>query len=345
MSRWRPKWGSKSPGKVGRFLHQAVAAPHRATPRLLVRLLEGRPLAARLGPLVELLSRQRFMLLAKVPQLLQPRMPQECARRTLRRRTKTFRTCPVAAHNCKKAAAGRAKGKARASKVLSGAVSAERREYEAATRLQVWWHQWMRRCVARRERQRMIQERLEEQQEREERAARAAAAAAALEAQEKARREADARREAELRAFRDRRSVVEVMCQGLPSYTMPWEEEPSELVAYLEQRGKGKYTAEWLLGRHSTKKAARRRYLELARKWHPDKWAQQGEASVAVATDLTKCLVLAYEQLMKDLPQESSAVSCEDDDEDREVCEFASWVGVSFVGMKEVYAERKGVKR
>eukprot|EP00747_Dinoflagellata_sp_TGD_P188332 gnl/TRDRNA2_/TRDRNA2_47202_c0_seq2.p1 gnl/TRDRNA2_/TRDRNA2_47202_c0~~gnl/TRDRNA2_/TRDRNA2_47202_c0_seq2.p1 ORF type:complete len:358 (-),score=76.62 gnl/TRDRNA2_/TRDRNA2_47202_c0_seq2:40-1020(-) len=244
-----------------------------------------------------------------------------------------------------KAAAGRAKGKARASKVLSGAVSAERREYEAATRLQVWWHQWMRRCVARRERQRMIQERLEEQQEREERAARAAAAAAALEAQEKARREADARREAELRAFRDRRSVVEVMCQGLPSYTMPWEEEPSELVAYLEQRGKGKYTAEWLLGRHSTKKAARRRYLELARKWHPDKWAQQGEASVAVATDLTKCLVLAYEQLMKDLPQESSAVSCEDDDEDREVCEFASWVGVSFVGMKEVYAERKGVKR
>ena len=47
-------------------------------------------------------------------------------------------------------------------------------------------------------------------------------------------------------------------------------------------------------------------------------------------------LVRAYEQLCIDLPR-APADNCaaEDDDETRECCEFASWVGVSFHGMED----------
>jgi len=87
------------------------------------------------------------------------------------------------------------------------------------------------------------------------------------------------------------------------------------------------------------------RYRQLARKWHPDKWSLQGEQSVAVATDVTKSLVLAYEWMNKNLPPDDLRVSCEDADEEAEVYEFASWVGIAFEGMFEVYKERKGVTR
>merc|ERR1712014_481821 len=132
----------------------------------------------------------------------------------------------------------------------------------------------------------------------------------------------------------------EQMCQGLPSHDMQWEENPSELSELLDQRSKN--YEQWI-GRHDTKKAARRHYLKLARRWHPDKWALQGDHCVAVATDVTKSLVSAYERAMKELPAEKTMISCEDEDEEREVFEFASWVGISFDGMFEVWKQRKGV--
>lgn len=183
--------------------------------------------------------------------------------------------------------------------------------------------------------------RQEEEHERARRASREAAEAQRRKAQEAKQREAEAKKEAQLRAFRDRRCAVEQMCQSLPSHHLPWEEDAQQLLALLDQKGDCG-AAQWL-GQHSTRRSARRQYLLLARKWHPDKWAMQGEQCVQVATDVTKHLVRAYETLMRELPKESGMVSCEDEDEDREVWEFASWVGVAFEGMHEVWKERKGV--
>merc|ERR1719401_920795 len=136
------------------------------------------------------------------------------------------------------------------------------------------------------------------------------------------------------------------MCQGLPSHIMPWEENAAELAELITAPAAGPLHEKWL-GTHKTRKAARKQYLLLARKWHPDKWSMQGEASVAVATDVTKCLVLAYEWMNKNLPPDDlrGPVSCDDEDEDAEVFEFASWVGIAFEGMSKVYKERRGVTR
>merc|ERR1719343_373253 len=119
---------------------------------------------------------------------------------------------------------------------------------------------------------------MEEEQCAAERA-REAKAAAAKEAQESARREADANREAQLRAHRERRCSAEQMCQGLPSHIMPWEESAAELLDLLAAPAAGAMYEKWL-GTHKTRKAARKQYLLLARKWHPDKWALQGDSCV-----------------------------------------------------------------
>merc|ERR1711971_1036891 len=100
---------------------------------------------------------------------------------------------------------------------------------------------------------------------------------------------------------------------GLPCQEMRWEVEPSELLRLLSSASVD--TALWL-GHQASRRKARRKYLELARRWHPDKWSLQGELCIAIATDVTKCLVHAYEQAMRDLPQDNDRVTCEDDDED-----------------------------
>lgn len=216
----------------------------------------------------------------------------------------------------------------------------------AVVRLQSAYRGHLGRILAARQRARLEQRRLDDEQEQEEQANREKAAAAAREAEATKKREAEkrrqAQREAQLRTMRDRRCTVEVMCQGLTRHEMAWEEEPSKL---LELTSECKH-ASWDLwiGDHATQRAARRKYLSLARRWHPDKWALQGEDSVAVATEITKHLVRAYEQAMRELPRDPAAVSCEDEDEEREVNEFASWVGISFEGMATIYNQRKGVK-
>lgn len=186
------------------------------------------------------------------------------------------------------------------------------------------------------------QQRLEEQFEREERAA----AAKKLEAQEAAKKEAEKRKkdtaDEKLRRLRERRCTIEAMCQSLPCQEMPWEEDAAELLGLLDALPQARY-ASWL-GQHASRRTARKRYLTLARRWHPDKWAMQGDHCTAAATEVTKCLVKAYEKAAKDLPADVDEwANCEDSDEDREVNEFASWVGISFVGMKEVWKERRGV--
>lgn len=188
---------------------------------------------------------------------------------------------------------------------------------------------------------RAAQMREEEEEERSVAARRQAAAAAKAAAEEEARMAEAARREAELRALRGRRCTAEQMLQGLPSERDAWEENADELLDLMEQPPGPSY-ARWL-GTHETKKSARWHYLQLARRWHPDKWAMQGVHCVALATEVTKCLVCAYDRAMKDLPADRGLVSCEDEDEEREVCEFASWIGISFKGMHEVWKERKGV--
>jgi len=189
-------------------------------------------------------------------------------------------------------------------------------------------------------RERLEQKRLEDEHDRKEKAKREAAAAAKREAQEAAKRKLEEQKESQLRAFRDRRNTVEIMCQSLPCQERPWEEDSGTLLSLLDNSSA--CNAEAWLGRHHSKKAARKQYLACARRWHPDKWSKQGEQSVAVATEVTKCLVRAYETTMKLLPPDCT-VSCEDDDEDRECYEFASWVGVAFDGMFDVWKERKGV--
>lgn len=225
----------------------------------------------------------------------------------------------------------------------AGPKSMDSRKVAAAIHLQAWFRGHLGRCYATRYRMRIEQRRLEERYEREEQARRQAAATAKREAEEAAKLEKERQKDARLRAYRDRRGAAELMCQALPSQTMPWEEDASKLLELLETSST--CNAEDWLGRQSSRRAARKQYLLLARKWHPDKWSMQGEASVAVATEVTKCLVRAYEWMNKNLPAEDFKVSCEDEDEEAEVFEFASWVGVAFEGMFKVYKERKGVTR
>lgn len=215
------------------------------------------------------------------------------------------------------------------------------RKVTAAVRLQAWFRGHLGRCLAVRHRLRVEERRLEERYETEERARREAAANAKLAAEEAARVEKERQKEARLRAYRDRRGAAELMCQALPSQTTSWEEDANELLKLLESSAAN--NAESWLGRQSSRRAARKQYLLLARKWHPDKWSMQGEASIAVATEVTKCLVCAYEWMKKNLPPDDLRVVCEDADEEAEVYEFASFVGIAFEGMFKVYAERRGV--
>eukprot|EP00434_Breviolum_minutum_P023405 symbB.v1.2.020647.t2/scaffold1750.1/size103142/7 len=126
-------------------------------------------------------------------------------------------------------------------------------------------------------------------------------------AAEEALRQKELQKEQQLKEFRQRKCTVEEMCQGLPSHTRDWEEHPSQLLEMLEgkfkQRGISRLSScEAWLGRHADRKAARKAYLMLARKWHPDKWAVQGARCVAVATEVAKELVWAYEQACIELP-------------------------------------------
>jgi hypothetical protein len=190
---------------------------------------------------------------------------------------------------------------------------------------------------------RIEQRKLEDKYEQEEHARREAAANAKREADEAAQLEKEKQKEARLRAYRERRGAVELMCQALSSQIMPWEEDAGRLLALLESSTP--CNAEAWLGQQSSRRAARKQYLLLARKWHPDKWNMQGEQCIAVATAVTKALVNAHDWMSKNLPPDDLRVSCEDADEEAEVYEFASWVGVAFEGMFEVYKERKGVTR
>lgn len=238
---------------------------------------------------------------------------------------------------------GSAGGKIRASPATSKLQVSK--NVSAAVCIQSWFRGHLGRCLALRYRMRIEQRRLEEKYEQEERARREAAANAKVEAEKAAKREKERQKEAGLRAYRERRGAAELMCQTLPSQTMPWEEDAGKLLALLETKSSATNTAESWLGRHSSRRDARKQYLLLARKWHPDKWARQGEQSVAVATDVTKCLVCAYEWMNKNLPPDDLRVHCNDADEEAEVYEFASFVGIAFEGMFEVWKERRGVTR
>jgi len=233
---------------------------------------------------------------------------------------------------------GKTKAKAAAPSATPAPPSKEER---AAIKLQAWFRGVTGRRLAARQRARMAQWRQEEEHEKARQASRQAAERARQEGAEQAKRDVEAKKEAQLRSFRDRRCAIEQMVQSLTSHHRPWEEEATSLLELLEPRGPSGFTR-WL-GPQSDRRSARKQYLLLARKWHPDKWAMQGEHCVGAATEVTKCLVQAYEEAMRDLPKESGMVSCEDNDEEREVWEFASWVGVSFAGMHEVWKERKGV--
>lgn len=213
----------------------------------------------------------------------------------------------------------------------------------AAVLIQAWFRGHLGRCFALRHRMRIEQRKLEDKYEQEEHARREAAANAKREADEAAQLEKEKQKEARLRAYRERRGAVELMCQALSSQIMPWEEDAGRLFALLESSTP--CNAEAWLGQQSSRRAARKQYLLLARKWHPDKWSMQGEQCIAVATAVTKALVNAHDWMSKNLPPDDLRVSCEDADEEAEVYEFASWVGVAFEGMFEVYKERKGVTR
>ena len=199
---------------------------------------------------------------------------------------------------------------------------------------------------------RLEQERAEEEHRRRVEEKRKAAEEARRQAAQEAQARAVQERDDKLRALRDRRCALEQMCQGLPSHHMDWEEAPAKLLDLLERKtaGIGKLAVcEAWLGCHTERRSARKKYLLLTRKWHPDKWAVQGELCVSIATEVAKQLVMAYEQACKELPNSAPASTTfaaqEDNDEDRECHEFASWVGVSFKGMEEVWKERRGVKR
>eukprot|EP00435_Cladocopium_sp_Y103_P072562 s1182_g40.t1 len=208
----------------------------------------------------------------------------------------------------------------------------------AAVRIQAFYRGRLGRQLAMRRRQRREQERLEEEQQKR-------AEQKKQQALEEAERQKKLQKEHLLKEFRERKCTLEEMCQGLPSHTRDWEEKPSMLLEMLD--GKVGFGWEAWLGRHTDCKSARKAYLALARKWHPDKWTVQGERCVVIATEVAKQLVRAYEQLCINLPRAPAddAAGAEDDDENRECCEFASWVGVSFHGMEEIWKERRGVKR
>ena len=222
----------------------------------------------------------------------------------------------------------------------------------AATRIQARFRGILGRLVVVHRRMRLEQERAEAEHCRRVEARRLAAEKARRQAEEEARAREVQQREEKLRALRERRCALEQMCQGLSSHHMDWEETPSKLLDLLERNtpgiGKLALSDAWL-GSHSERRSARKRYLLLARKWHPDKWAVQGALCVSIATEVAKRLVMAYEQACKELPNvappATSSYAQEDNDEDRECYEFASWVGISFKGMEEVWRERRGVKR
>jgi hypothetical protein len=115
----------------------------------------------------------------------------------------------------------------------------------------------------------------------------------------------EVRREAQRCGLKDRSCVVEQMCQDLSSREMHWEQNPSALSELLDQRWT---SCERWIGRHETGKTMRRQYLELARRWHPDKWASHGDHCIAVANDVTKNLVIAYERAVEELPTQDREV-------------------------------------
>jgi len=218
-------------------------------------------------------------------------------------------------------------------------------DIDAATKIQSLFRGHVARVHVARLRIRRRQ-RLEEEEHDRLRKARLAeqekAKAAAKAAQKKAAEEAQ---EAKLRAYRSRRCAVELMLQSLSAAERPWEEHANTLLQLLETSACD-YT-DWFGETLAHKRAARKLYLRLARRWHPDKWAASGEDCVEVATEVTKALVRAYEEAMKKLPVDAqlfaAAAATEDEEEDREVWEFASWVGVAFEGMHEVWKERRKV--
>ena len=131
-------------------------------------------------------------------------------------------------------------------------------------------------------------------------------------------------RDAKLRAHRERRCAMELMCQGLRCSSASWEEDSTTLMSLLDGEG---HWESWL-GQHTSARPARKQYLSLTRRWHPDKWVRQGDACVAIATEETKSLVQAYEQAMRALPTGSAETG--DDDDEREVC---SRVGLGSASM------------
>ncbi|CAJ1422787.1 unnamed protein product [Effrenium voratum] len=214
----------------------------------------------------------------------------------------------------------------------------------AATKIQARFRGVLGRLLAAQRRQRCEQERQEDLQRQRAEARRA-------QAQEESRQRLEDQRRELLRAARERRCTAEQMCQGLPCHQVDWEESPGKLLEMLEGKSLGispLSPIEAWLGVHADRRSARKVYLLLARKWHPDKWAVQGERCVSFATEVAKQLVWAYEQACIHLPNAPAPRGFhaqEDDDENRECYEFASWVGISFNGMEEVWKERRGVRR
>jgi len=241
------------------------------------------------------------------------------------------------------AKATRAKSKAAASRMaVAAAAAVHELQTTAAVRIQAWWRSVLARKLLLRQQIRREQRKLEEQHEQKQRAKCEAAAAAKHASEQAAALAEEQRREAQLRAVRDKRCTIEQMCQGLPARSMAWEEDPASLFEMLQHHTTG--MRPWL-GSHASRRLARRQYIQLARRWHPDKWAVQGAFCQEVATEVTKCLVRAYEEAVRELPtaEDASGTTAEDEDEEREVWEFASWVGVAWDGMFEVWKERKGV--
>lgn len=204
----------------------------------------------------------------------------------------------------------------------------------AALRIQAQFRGWLGRSMTRRLQVRAEQRRIEDAHDLEQHRQRQAAAALNAETKKLG---IENQRDAKLRAHRERRCAMELMCQGLRCSSASWEEDSTTLMSLLDGEG---HWESWL-GQHTSARPARKQYLSLARRWHPDKWVRQGDACVAIATEVTKSLVQAYEQAMRALPTES--VETGDDDDEREVYEFASWVGICFDGMFDVWRERKGV--
>lgn len=225
-------------------------------------------------------------------------------------------------------------------------IVAERKVVAAAVRLQSWFRGIIGRIVANRQRIQIEQRRLEEKHERSIREKRAAAELERQAAEERRRSAEILKQDEKLRTYRERRCAIEEMITQMENSSTwkpvaSWEENSAELLEMLARVPAPDYTS-WF-GSHPDRRSARKRYLVLARRWHPDKWASQGGCYVVAATAVMRAFAHAYEKAMRELPQDGGRACCEDDDEDVEVWEFASWVGVSFEGMFEVWKERKGV--